>query len=83
MQVPEPNSAAPIPLAAQGLDVAAIRNDTPRVVDGHLAIEFTRFWGAGDLEFVVETSTNLRTWTTGAGEVEDISLTVDQGDAFA
>jgi hypothetical protein len=52
-----------------------------RLVDGHLAIEFTRFLAASDLRWVVESSPDLRTWTADPALLEDVSSSLHSNDA--
>ena len=73
-------------LYAHGLDPggpAADFENLPqvRIIDGHLAIEFTRLPAARDLRYVVETATGPAEWTSAASRVEDISATLPNVDA--
>jgi hypothetical protein len=52
-----------------------------RMIDGHLAVEFTRRLGAPDLRFTVECSSDLKTWHSDAAHVEDITATLQTSDA--
>lgn len=56
---------------------------TPRVrmVEGHLAIEFSRFLGASDLKWIVESSSDLKTWTSDPAMIEDYSDSLQSNDA--
>ena len=53
---------------------------TVRMIDGHLAIEFTRQLATLDIRYVVEASSDLTTWTTDSSRVEDVSETLTGSD---
>lgn len=53
-------------VAAQGLPRAVI-------VDGHLGIRFTRPVGILDMDYVVESSTDLSDWRAVAGEFDEVA----------
>lgn len=52
-----------------------------RMIDGHLAVEFTRRLGAPDIRFITEASSDLKTWRSDSAHVEDISSTLQTTDA--
>ena len=51
-----------------------------KIVDGHLAIEFTRLPAAGDVRYLVESAEVLGEWSS-AFKVEDVSHTLLSTDA--